>query len=115
MRSFTVTAILLALSQTAAAADSKGNFVGLGTGTKSCGTVVRDYQERGASFVANNAWVNGYLTAINRYVYRGGDITENIDLEGRNLWIHNYCTQNPLSNLVDATGALVSELLRRSR
>ncbi len=103
--------IALTLPVVGFSADSQGKFITLGHGANSCGKVVQAYQKD--DFLFYGSWVNGYLTAINQFLYSGQDIMKGVDIAGRDLWIYNYCSKNPLNTLRDATTALYRELLTR--
>jgi hypothetical protein len=50
----------------------------------------------------------GWLTAYNKFTPDTANIIPN-GVDGAALWLNNYCTKNPLSNLHDALQALVTE------
>lgn len=99
----------------ALAADAKGNFTVLSMGTKSCGTVVSDYEKDEWPKIVNSVWVGGFLTAINAEVHKGENVAQGTDPAARDLWIYNYCKANPLDTLYRATNELWGELRRRTR
>jgi len=107
--------LLLDVCAEAAAADGSGTYTVLSFGTRSCSQVIADHQEDGERRLANSTWVGGYLTAVNRYVVKGKDVSAGTDADGRMLWIVNFCRSNPLETLEQATSALVVELRRRAR
>ena len=106
------TAVLLAVPSVFAA-DENGTLIVLGHGNKSCGTVVEDYVEDGTNKSVNSVWVSGYLTAMNEHVYQGKNVAKGTDPAARDLWIHNYCRENPLDNLYKATWELYLALRSR--
>lgn len=112
MRTWFILATLL-LANVCVARDVNGEFSILSMGTKSCGKVVSDYNENGYSKLADSVWVAGYLTAYNEYMIGRKNIATETDTAAWDLWIHNYCTANPLDNLAGAASALVTELLKR--
>lgn len=117
MRKHFVLLLLFPLTLTLAhadAADKAGKYTVLSMGTKSCGEVVKNFNEQGTPMQNNSIWVAGYLTAFNKHVSPTSNIAAGTDPEAWNLWIFNYCGKNPLDDLSDATSALVLELLRRS-
>ena len=60
------------------------------------------------------AWVLGYITAYNVYVFEGEDVAKGVDAAGLLAWIDRYCATNPLDNIDTATMMLVRELQRRN-
>ena len=106
-------AMTMAAWNSAFAADKTGEFTVLSFGNRSCAQVIADFEEDGNRRLANSTWVAGYLTAINKFVFKGKDISNGTDSDGRMLWIINHCKANPLDTLERATSALVTELRKR--
>lgn len=111
---FVLAAISVAMSH-ARAADADGNFTVLSVGTKSCGTIVSDFNKDDWPKLINSVWVGGFITAINSEAHNGKNVAEGIDASARDLWIYNYCKSNPLDSLFRATDALLGELRKRAR
>jgi hypothetical protein len=89
MRKHLVLLLLFQLALTLApahAADKVGKYTALNIGTKSCGEVVKNFNERSAAKLNNNIWVAGYLTASN--------VAVGTDPKALDLWIFNYCKSN---------------------
>jgi hypothetical protein len=90
----------------------------MGEGFASCGQWTKASAEpQGAVAFAMGAWVRGYLTAQalaatseNHYP----DILRDTDADAVMAWVDNYCAKNPLDKIVDATGHLVLELIKRA-
>ena len=99
----------------ATGADKSGRYNIMGQGTVSCGTVVSEFDIDDSGKLAQIAWIQGYLSAINQEVYPGKDVAANTDAESRQLWIYNYCKTNPLDTLHAATRALIREFKLRNR
>lgn len=97
------------------AAEKSGKYTILSMGTKSCGEVVADFKADGRDKLNNSIWVAGYLTAINERVASRSNVAAGTDPEAWSLWIHNYCTANPLESLASAATELVAALSARSR
>ena len=108
-----ITTLWFCLASTAA--DKNGEYTVLSFGTRSCAQVIADFDEDGSRRLANSTWVAGYLTAVNKLVFKGKDISAGTDAEGRMLWIVNFCKSNPLETLEGATTAIVAELRKRIR
>jgi len=95
------------------AADKSGAYTIRGPGTVSCGTWTQDRQSRGHLAFQDSAWVSGYVTAVNNYLWRGKDIAAGIDASGLDAWVDNYCASHPLDSIANAAEALVAELHAR--
>ena len=107
----TMAALIFTVSTTAAS-DEDGGYIAFGVGLKSCQAFVRDFHENKWSKVINIQWINGYLTAFNKFIYDGENVAENMDVAERERWILNYCNHNSAKDLEQATTELISHLLK---
>jgi len=103
---------LVFVVSTAAASDEDGGYIAFGVGLKSCQAFVRDFHENKWSKVINMQWINGYLTAFNKFIYDGENVAENMDVAERERWILDYCNRNSAKDLEQATTELISHLLK---
>ena len=91
-----------------AASPQQGRTV-IGDGIASCGswTEQRKLKSTKASFM--QAWVLGYATAENFSSSEQSDFLEHasIDAPGLYGWVDNFCRDNPLSTVVQASQRLV--------
>ena len=108
--------------------DAKDRFLVRGDGKVSCGAWTKAQAHRppiGADglmpvtfadmdLASQMSWVSGFLTAFDYYGSGSGDVANGIDANGILVWIDNYCSADPLDNIVTATVALVSELSKRA-
>ncbi len=115
MHKYIIAGAMVVWATSTIAADDAGIFTIMGSGTKSCGTIAKDHEEDRWSKVIDSAWVNGYITSYNNYEHTGEDVAKGIDAAAIDLWIYNYCKENPLDNLHDATRELVNEFVKRQR
>ncbi len=53
------------------------------------------------------AWVHGFLSSYNVFNPEVGDVTTGTDLKGMMAWMDNYCAENPLNDISDATRELI--------
>jgi hypothetical protein len=107
-------AIALVLQTSAASA---GAFHVLGAGVESCGSYLNYRQIPDAEAVPMNtlAWLEGYLTAYNRYVAKGGDVLSGkVDVNSLQAWLDAYCKANPSDDIVTAAKTLVDQRKPRS-
>jgi len=89
----------------AVAADAQGGYTALGQGTDSC-TTWSNHRKAG-DWSAPGAWLLGYLTAYNQFVWKGPDIADKNKAEEIYKWMDGYCTAHPLSDLTAAAGQLL--------
>lgn len=61
------------------------------------------------------AWVYGYLSAINSHVEGEKDLLGVIDVDAISLWLDRYCMRNPKNDVVDGVIDLVIELRKIAR
>ena len=112
MRILIITVALIFTVSTAVASDEDGGYIAFGVGLKSCQAFVRDFHENKWSKVINIQWINGYLTAFNKFIYDGENVAENMDVAERERCILNYCNHNSAKDLEQATTELISHLLK---
>jgi hypothetical protein len=101
---------------------AEADYVILGAGTHSCGAWTKEHANDSVRANIFDNWVAGYITSHNRWALRiekvdapkkSVDIARNIDFDGIVAWITNWCRDNPLESVADATGALILELRKR--
>jgi carbohydrate-selective porin OprB len=74
-------------------------------GTVMCGTWLA---ERGAR-ESGIQWVLGWLSTAGYHI-AGGDFAPLSEHDSVAAWLHNYCREHPLSNILTAAASLVAEL-----
>lgn len=80
-------------------------------GSRSCGTWI-DYQKQGgASSLASETWLVGFLSGI--AFESNKDILDGADNPSIFLWVTNYCQANPLESLTKAGEALAVALMKK--
>jgi hypothetical protein len=95
-------ALVCALSPRSAKAD---HWI-MGGGTVSCGTWFSDKTEI-AYLNVDRAWVLGFISGAN--FSSGSNVGKGTDANGIFAWIDQFCTQNPMKSISDASSALVNE------
>ena len=92
-----------------------------GPGAISCGSMlsILDKQRGTDRELMENlfkAWMTGYLSALNLAVFHviDGANTELDDVHAHFRWLLNYCEENPLDMVPDASVKLFEELVRRN-
>ena len=110
-----VTLVAAALMAASSHAEMAGKYTVLGEGNTSCGSWLEQRKDSRA-WKNEAAWMLGYLTAINRYVWRGGsNIMKDTDPEGIEKWMDLHCAANPLDNIKVSTDLLFNELAARQK
>jgi hypothetical protein len=107
--------LALALAPSAAAAQ---NYQVIGPGTVPCGTWTEQRRiGSGALLNVMEAWVEGYISAMNAIsaITGHGSGVGVSEADGMYGWIDNYCAAQPLDHLSTATVALLHELTRRGQ
>lgn len=74
-----------------------------------CGSWFADRRAGGDSGLRNTAWVAGYLTGV-----AGREITRGLDRQALELWMDDYCRNNPGSDIEQGAGKLAEELRRKT-
>jgi hypothetical protein len=87
-------------------------FMVHGEGAVSCGAWAADRRE--GHWYPESAWILGYLTAYNRYVWKKTDIAEGTDSDGIAAWMDGYCVAHPLDTIADGAQQLIVALIARS-
>jgi hypothetical protein len=101
-----------------AAAATKNNYTVLGAGSVSCPKWNADRQnapEHGGSAsyepkpdrFAEEAWVMGFVTSYNAFVWKKQNVASKMDEDARLFWLENYCSNHPTSTLANAAERLV--------
>ena len=97
---------------TAIAADGQGRFVIKGAGITPCAEFVESAAKRDAKFVSYAGWIEGYLSAVNRYEDETYDIVAWQGTELLMAAMARYCGQNPDVSFHDATIRMATQLRR---
>jgi hypothetical protein len=96
-----------------APAASAGAFHVFGAGVDSCGSYLnyRKIPDAEPVTMTTLAWFEGYLTAYNKYVARGGDVLAGkFDVDSLQSWLDSYCQANPSDDIVTAMQSFITEL-----
>ena len=85
----------------------------LGPGVKSCHRWMEERKLDGAAAWQYQQWLLGYVSAYNRWVITGRDVTAGQTADGLFEWIDGYCQKNPMTTFANATDALIEHLNKR--
>ena len=99
------------------AVDNQQTYTTHGLGTESCERFIaaadlRKFDNNWSNWNRFSDWLNGYVTAYNRFVENGRkDIARNTDHDGRMSYIESFCRKNPAKDFSDASQALIEKLV----
>jgi hypothetical protein len=103
-------ALLLLGPVTGLAGDADGRFAIKGFGLRTCGDFLTARHEQSADYHRFGGWLNGYLTASNRYEPATFDLASWQGTPIMAAWLAEYCAKQPKALFIDAVGALVNRL-----
>ncbi len=98
------------VSGSALAADAGGYFTVKGAGATSCRAYSEAVRERGQAFVSFGGWIEGYLSAMNRYEEGVYDIAGWRGTEALMASIARFCAENPSVGFHDVMVRLTEQL-----
>ena len=107
------------LPTTASAADANGQFATKGVGALSCRQFVDDRLKDGELKLRFRSWLDGYLTAVNRYEAKTYDAAPWASGEVFATIVERHCRENPDESYAQAAQRLIlsleaDRLVRRS-
>ena len=97
----------------AEAIDSHGKYGIFGSGQVRCNQWLRSRELKDSTSYRDAAWVAGYVTAYNRWVFKGRSVHPERDEESMLAMIDRFCTENPMDTVSGAAESMILELLRR--
>jgi hypothetical protein len=103
-------AIVLGLAQSAVAEDSSGRFAVKGAGTLPCKVFTAEREKKSNGYFLIGGWLEGYLSAHNRYVDDTFDITSFESTELLLAVIGDHCVKHPEDRLYPVVNAMVTKL-----
>lgn len=109
MRAFLALATVAAAG-VAGAADEQGNFAIKGAGTATCEQYLSSRDQRSQDFYVYAGWIDGYLTATNRYREGVYDISPWATAQVLTAVVARQCEQNPDTPFHVVVQGLVREL-----
>ena len=86
---------------------AEGTYITYGVGNYSCGKFVKEQNVSASDTSFYSIWLTGYLT---RYARDNKVDSISTDIYGMELWVLNYCKENPTMNLAYASAILLRYL-----
>jgi hypothetical protein len=85
-------------------------YVSLGYGGVSCA----DWGSRKPlEAKAYEAWMLGYITSYNAFVFRGPNVVAGTEVDDLRKWVDAYCKQNPQENFDTVVRLLIDDFAKR--
>lgn len=101
---------LLLASSPAFASDKNGQFALKGAGFLPCQVYVHEREKQSNVYYMIGGWLEGYLSAHNRYAENTYDVTSFETLELLLSVIQNHCQSNPNDRLYTIVNSMVQQL-----
>ena len=95
------------------AADDAGSFVTYGLGNRSCSEWIEFRARNDPNTVNMAAWILGFISAYNKYLYKGINVAGVLDAEEIHALIDKNCKNRPRDSLWFATNALIEQLRKK--
>jgi len=102
--------IACALPDLAAANDSKGNFSMKGAGYLTCQVMVAERSKRSEASFLIGGWIEGYISAYNRYVEDTYDVTPFESLELLLTVMQKHCEKHPNDRVHAVLNSMLTQL-----
>jgi hypothetical protein len=102
--------VLGTLSWPALAGDGSGRFAVKGAGTLPCKVLTAEREKKSNGYFLIGGWLEGYLSAHNRYVDDTFDITAFESTELLLAVLGDHCAKHPEDRLYPVVNALVAKL-----
>jgi hypothetical protein len=63
---------------------------------------------------AYEAWMLGYISSYNAYVFRGPNVLEGSDVDDLRTWVNDYCKEHPDENFDSVVRLLIDEHAKKN-
>ena len=90
---------------------SATSFRVLGAGLAKCSEWTTERAKASPSAVGFEGWVEGYLTAINEFVWPSHNVTGATSKDDVFVWLDGYCASHDSADLIDGVVALRDHLV----
>lgn len=97
----------------AVAADETGFYRTLGIGKRTCGAFVTALGDSPTEVARFSDWLDGYLSAYNRWVPGVSSIAGDVPMTRHLAWLETHCGRNPSAFFSKAAQNLVEFLAKR--
>jgi hypothetical protein len=85
-------------------------YVSVGYGGVACTSWTTKKPIEGRAY---EAWIFGFISSYNAYVYKGPNVIEGVTIEELRAWFDTYCKKSPDSKLDSAVRALIDEQVQK--
>ena len=104
--------LLCCVPVAARAADAAGSYQMRGIGNQSCAKFVHVMRNRDVNLetIEYQSWLEGYLTAANRYLRDVSDIVEQSNLSAFMLTLDLHCQRNATERLAHVLDGLILQM-----
>ncbi|REL30773.1 peptidoglycan-binding domain-containing protein [Thalassotalea euphylliae] len=110
MKSLLFSVLLLSINLPVMAADINGKFAMKGAGFLTCQAFLLERQKRSNIYYMIGGWLEGYISAHNRYVTDTYDITAYQSLELLLNVMDSHCQSNPSNQLYQVVSGIIEKL-----
>lgn len=108
--SIALASMLIAVASWVSSAQAQ-TFVSLGYGGVPC----TDWNSRKAiEGKAYEAWMLGYISSYNAYVFKGPNVVEGSDIDELRTWVDDYCKHHPQENFDAVVRLLIEEHAKKN-
>ena len=101
-----IVTVVFCMPSSSMAYDDNINYLVRGIGTDTCGQYIK------ANVTQKNwylMWYTGYISGVNASLPGKYDHSNKIDIDSLDLWLENYCKNNPLETFERAVASLLKE------
>lgn len=112
MRKGILVMLLIGAAFTAQGADSGGKFAVKGAGAASCEAYNQSVRDKSPQFYQFAGWLNGYLTANNRFLEKTYDLVPWQSNGLLQVMLFNHCEKNPKQPYYAAVTAMIGSMMK---
>jgi hypothetical protein len=85
-------------------------YVSVGYGGVGCASWVARKPIEGKAY---EAWIYGYISSYNAYVFKGPNVIDGITDKQIRSWFDSFCKKSPEANLDSAVRSLIEEQIKK--
>ncbi len=99
---------------TSGAAGQGAQYTTLAYGGIRCADWTNVRSSKPAEAAVYEAWILGFLSAYNAFVYKGPNVAAGADFDALRSMVDDHCKANPQDDLDSSAQALIKELLKKN-